>query len=151
MAFVVLVCRIGQIVQFCCFFWTNCPHLCHIKALDSMYCVHSSEWGLFGRNTRSAIQGTSSSPPTRGTSELKKKRIVWISQKRTLSWQRRDCIHEKSRTVVRLFCIYSRKRVPCSITLCPNWCWACAGSCGSAIERSRERQRRVRLPLVDIA
>ena len=27
-----------------------------------MYCVHSSEWGLFGRNTRSAIQGTSSSP-----------------------------------------------------------------------------------------
>ena len=25
-----------------------------------MYCVHSSEWGLFGRNTRSAIQGTSS-------------------------------------------------------------------------------------------
>ena len=29
----------------------------------SMYCAHSSEWGLFGRNTRSAIRGTSSSPP----------------------------------------------------------------------------------------
>ena len=28
----------------------------------SMYCTHSSEWELFGRNTRSAIQGTSSSP-----------------------------------------------------------------------------------------
>ena len=26
----------------------------------SMYCTHSSEWELFGRNTRSAIQGTSS-------------------------------------------------------------------------------------------
>ena len=61
-AFLYLLCRIGQIVQFYCFFWTNCPHLCHIKALHSMYCVHSSEWGLFGRNTRSAIRGTSSSP-----------------------------------------------------------------------------------------
>ena len=26
----------------------------------SMYCAQSSKWGLFGRNTRSAIQGTSS-------------------------------------------------------------------------------------------
>ena len=25
-----------------------------------MYCAQSSKWGLFGRNTRSAIQGTSS-------------------------------------------------------------------------------------------
>ena len=32
----------------------------------SMYCVHPSEWGLFGRNTRSAIQGTSSSPRVSG-------------------------------------------------------------------------------------
>ena len=32
-AFLYLLCRIGQIVQFCCFFWTNCPHLCHKKAL----------------------------------------------------------------------------------------------------------------------
>ena len=76
------VCRIGQIVQFCCFFWTNCPHLCHIKALYSMYCVHSSEWGLFGRNTRSAIQGTSSSPPREERADIGKDDVVearkWI-------------------------------------------------------------------------
>ena len=30
----------------------------------SMYCAHSSEWGLFGRNTRSAFRRTPS-PPTR--------------------------------------------------------------------------------------
>ena len=40
------------------------------------------------------------------------------------------------------------------ITLYPrltSWLRAYAGSCGSAIERSRERQRRARLPLVGIA
>ena len=30
------------------------------KSRHSMYCALSSEWGLFGRNTRSAIRGTSS-------------------------------------------------------------------------------------------
>ena len=40
---------------------------------------------------------------------------------------------------------------PILIILCPNLWTTCAGSCGSAIERSRERQRRARLPLVDIA
>ena len=40
----------------------------------SMYCVHSSEWGLFGRNTRSAIQGTSSSPREQSERTLKEKK-----------------------------------------------------------------------------
>ncbi len=39
----------------------------------SMYCAHSSEWGLFGRNTRSAIRGTSSSPREQSERTLKKK------------------------------------------------------------------------------
>ena len=39
----------------------------------SMYCAHSSEWGLFGRNTRSAIRGTSSSPREQSKRTLKKK------------------------------------------------------------------------------
>ena len=33
----------------------------------------------------------------------------------------------------------------------PNWLKAYVSMSGSAIERSRERQRRARLPLVDIA
>ena len=61
-------------------------------------------------------------------------------------------IYENSRTVgAAILHILAHERVPCSITLCPNLWTTCAGSCGSAIERSRERQRRVRMPLVDIA
>ena len=41
-----------------------------------MYCAHSSEWGLFGRNTRSAIQGTSSSPPREERADIGKDDVV---------------------------------------------------------------------------
>ena len=48
----------------------------------SMYCAHSSEWGLFGRNTRSAIRGTSSSPPREERADIGKDDVVearkWI-------------------------------------------------------------------------
>ncbi len=40
---------------------------------------------------------------------------------------------------------------PILIILCPNLWTTCAGSCGSAIGRSRERQRRARLPPQGIA
>ena len=47
-----------------------------------MYCAHSSEWGLFGRNTRSAIRGTSSSPPREERADIGKDDVVearkWI-------------------------------------------------------------------------
>ena len=47
-----------------------------------MYCAHSSEWGLFGRNTRSAIQGTSSSPQREERADIGKDDVVearkWI-------------------------------------------------------------------------
>ena len=46
-----------------------------------MYCAHSSEWGLFGRNTRSAIQGTSSSPPREERANFKKKGLFEFPRK----------------------------------------------------------------------
>ena len=88
--------------------------------------------------------------PTRGTSELKKKDCLNFPEKDSFLTEER--LHtRKEPHGVRLFCIYSRERVPCSITLCPNLWTTYAGSCGSAIERSRERQRRVRLPPQGIA
>ena len=50
--------------------------------------------------------------------------------------------------------LFAYSLVECNsrITLCcPNLWTTCAGSCGSAIERSRERQRRARLPPQGIA
>ena len=46
-----------------------------------MYCAHSSEWELFGRNTRSAIQGTSSSPPREERANFLKKGLFEFPRK----------------------------------------------------------------------